>query len=88
MARREENECAWCAEIIDVEKRLVGCDWRVFCSSACVEAAEARSLQEKNRLQIAHFSTTHAQEVRSDSNLDSDRSGQPSAKADPACGKS
>ena len=43
MARRDEDECAWCAERTDDERRIVGRDWKVYCSPACVRAGESHS---------------------------------------------
>lgn len=52
MARRDENECAHCAETMDVERRYVGKDWRVYCSPACQLTGEICSAQEDARRHI------------------------------------
>jgi hypothetical protein len=46
MARRNENECAYCAEEMMTERCVVGRDWKVYCSPRCAEAGEALSLRE------------------------------------------
>jgi 1-acyl-sn-glycerol-3-phosphate acyltransferase len=46
MARRIENECAYCAEEIEPGKGFVGQDWKVYCSQSCVEAGESISKEE------------------------------------------
>ena len=33
MARRDENECAHCAEEMELNARCVGQDWKVYCST-------------------------------------------------------
>lgn len=50
MARRTENECAYCAEEIEREKRVVGKDWKVYCSTACARAGEEMSRGEWQKL--------------------------------------
>jgi hypothetical protein len=46
MARRTENECAFCAEEITTEKEIIGKDRKVYCSQSCAESGEAISLEE------------------------------------------
>ena len=46
MAKRIENECAFCAEEIIEDKEVVGKDWKVYCSELCAEAGEKMSLEE------------------------------------------
>lgn len=46
MARRIENECAYCAEEIKPEKGVIGRDWKVYCSEACAESGETLSARE------------------------------------------
>ncbi|HKX27335.1 MAG TPA: lysophospholipid acyltransferase family protein [Blastocatellia bacterium] len=50
MARRIENECAYCAEEIEPEKGFIGRDWKVYCSLRCVEAGESISRAELDQL--------------------------------------
>jgi len=50
MARRTENECAYCAEEIEAEHEIVGKDWKVYCSSVCAKMGETISDQEWQRL--------------------------------------
>ncbi len=37
MARRDENECAYCAQELAPAARVIGQDWKVYCSEACAE---------------------------------------------------
>jgi len=46
MAKRIENECAFCAEEIAAGTAVVGKDWKVYCSEGCAEAGEMISLEE------------------------------------------
>lgn len=50
MARRIENECAYCAEEIEGEHETIGKDWKVYCSKACTEMGETMSDQEWRKL--------------------------------------
>ncbi len=50
MAKRIENECAYCAEEIEVERGMVGKDWKVYCSMVCAHAGEEMSRGEWQRL--------------------------------------
>src|SRR5690242_4606496 len=46
MAKRIENECAFCAEEIIEGEEVVGKDWKVYCSEQCAESGEKMSLDE------------------------------------------
>ena len=46
MAKRIENECAFCAEEIVEGEEVVGKDWKVYCSELCADAGEKMSLEE------------------------------------------
>jgi hypothetical protein len=46
MAKRIENECAFCAEEITEGEEVVGKDWKVYCGEQCAEAGEKISLEE------------------------------------------
>jgi len=46
MAKRIENECAYCAEEIIEGEEVVGKDWKVYCSERCAEAGEKISVEE------------------------------------------
>ncbi|HEY8459033.1 MAG TPA: hypothetical protein VIM99_01565 [Blastocatellia bacterium] len=46
MAKRIENECAFCAEEIIEGEEIIGKDWKVYCSEQCAEAGEKISLEE------------------------------------------
>jgi hypothetical protein len=50
MARRIENECAFCAEEFEFDHGIVGNDWKVYCSATCAESGEALSDQEWRQL--------------------------------------
>ncbi|MDX2034739.1 MAG: hypothetical protein SF339_28960 [Blastocatellia bacterium] len=50
MARRIENECAWCAEEIFEEQEIVGSDRKVYCSATCAQSGETLSDDERRRL--------------------------------------
>jgi len=50
MARRTENECAYCAEELEDERQIVGKDWKVYCSTACAEMGETMSAIEWQKL--------------------------------------
>ena len=42
MARRNLDECAWCAEQMEDESRMIGRDWKVYCSPECARAGESQ----------------------------------------------
>jgi len=46
MAKRIENECAFCAEEIAADTGVVGKDWKVYCGERCAELGEMMSLEE------------------------------------------
>lgn len=50
MARRSENECAYCAEEIQRENSVVGTDWKVYCSAACAAQGQQMSSREMQEL--------------------------------------
>ncbi len=50
MARRIENECAFCAEAILEGEQVVGKDWKVYCSKTCAEAGEKISAEEWSKV--------------------------------------
>lgn len=50
MAKRIENECAYCAEEMELEQGIVGQDWKVYCSAGCARAGEEVSQREWQRL--------------------------------------
>jgi hypothetical protein len=43
MARYNENECAHCAEDLEITQSLIGRDHKVYCCEACRAAGEAAS---------------------------------------------
>lgn len=50
MARRSENECAYCAEDIVPGQEFIGKDWKVYCSAACAGMGEIISAREWQHL--------------------------------------
>lgn len=50
MAKRNENECAYCAEDLKPEHAVIGQDWKVYCSASCAQRGEALSVAEQSRL--------------------------------------
>lgn len=50
MATRNEQECAYCAEEVKSEARVIGRDWKVYCSGECAARGEALSRQESCQL--------------------------------------
>lgn len=50
MARRRDNECAFCAEEVDPDHALIGRDWKVYCCSGCAEKGELISQGEQRQL--------------------------------------
>jgi hypothetical protein len=50
MAKRIENECAFYAEEVVSEERVVGNDWKVYCSRRCAEAGETMSSEQWRQL--------------------------------------
>ena len=50
MARRIENECAFCAEEFDPNHGVVGNDWKVYCSADCAAGGEVLSSREWQQL--------------------------------------
>lgn len=67
MARRIENECAYCAKEIEAEESVVGKDWKVYCSAACARAGEEMSRGEWQRLM--RFVTSRRELVLSEQRL-------------------
>ncbi len=50
MARRIDNECAYCADEVRIEDQVIGNDWKVYCSDKCARSGQEVSLREWNRL--------------------------------------
>lgn len=55
MAKRNENECAFCAEEIEREQAVVGQDRKVYCSRECAVRGESLSVIEFGQL-MRHIS--------------------------------
>jgi hypothetical protein len=58
MAKRNENECAFCAEELSAEQPVIGQDWKVYCSPACARRGEALSSAEMAKL-MQHICDRH-----------------------------
>ena len=58
MARRIENECAFCAEAIEPRTAVIGQDWKVYCSTTCAHRGEDLSVRELTQL-MQHVSDRH-----------------------------
>lgn len=50
MARRSENECAFCAEEVEPQAVVIGKDWKVYCSTTCAQRGEDLSVHEITQL--------------------------------------
>ncbi|MFZ4628274.1 MAG: hypothetical protein ACOYNR_08100 [Blastocatellia bacterium] len=50
MSRRQEEECAFCAELLDPESACLGDDRKVYCSPGCARAGEVLSRREHERI--------------------------------------
>lgn len=62
MARRVENECAYCAEELACKQGIIGDDWKVYCSANCARMGENISTREMQRLMsVAIPSRDHSQ---------------------------
>ena len=60
MARRVDNECAYCAEEVElIEDALVGKDWKLYCSSDCAKRGEVLSLREMERMMSVAIPSRH-----------------------------
>lgn len=60
MARRNENECAFCAEEVEMQLAVIGQDWKVYCSTTCARLGEDLSIREVTQL-MQHISDRHQQ---------------------------
>jgi hypothetical protein len=58
MAKRNEDECAFCAEEIKQEQAVVGQDWKLYCSRECAVRGETLSVIEFSQL-MRHISDRH-----------------------------
>jgi len=62
MAKRIENECAFCAEEIGEGEEVVGKDWKVYCSERCAEAGEKMSIEEWRKvMEIGEWNMGHGE---------------------------
>ena len=59
MARRVENECAYCGEEMGLEFGIVGADWKLYCSSDCAYLGERLSIREMERLMSVAIPSRH-----------------------------
>lgn len=57
MAKRIENECAYCAEETEPDRGIIGEDWKLYCSFDCAKRGESLSLREMEQfMKVATFS--------------------------------
>ncbi len=59
MARRNENECAYCAVELGLEQAFVGKDWKIYCSANCLELGEKLSIREMEQLMKVMVPSRH-----------------------------
>ncbi|MFN0112420.1 MAG: hypothetical protein ACKVZH_26480 [Blastocatellia bacterium] len=59
MARRVENECAYCGEEMELDLGIIGADWKLYCSSDCVYRGEQFSTREMERLMSVAIPSRH-----------------------------
>ena len=59
MARRNENECAYCAWELELEQGLVGNDWKIYCSASCLDHGERLSVREMEQLMKVMVPSRH-----------------------------
>ena len=55
MARRDEQECAYCAEYLTLEDSIIGRDWKVYCSVECAEAGARITEAEATRWHLSQL---------------------------------
>jgi hypothetical protein len=60
MAKRIENECAFCAEEIVEGDEIIGKDWKVYCGKQCAVAGEKMSLEEWRKVMLIELVTADA----------------------------
>ena len=58
MAKRDEKECAFCAEEVRLAQAVIGRDWKVYCSPVCAQRGEALSVAETAKL-MQHICDRH-----------------------------
>lgn len=59
MARRNENECAYCAVELGLEQAFVGKDWKIYCSANCLELGQRLSIREMEQLMKVMVASRH-----------------------------
>lgn len=59
MARRVENECAYCGEELVIETGVIGKDWKLYCSIDCSDSGERLSLREMKQLMRVMIPSRH-----------------------------
>lgn len=59
MARRVQNECAYCGEELEIEIGTIGKDWKLYCSADCANRGETLSLREMECLMSAAIPSRH-----------------------------
>lgn len=59
MARRVENECAYCGEELEIEIGIIGEDWKLYCSADCLKHGETLSRREMERVMSVAIPSRH-----------------------------
>lgn len=59
MARRVENECAYCGEELELETGIIGQDWKLYCSTDCSDCGERLSRREMEHLMRVAIPSRH-----------------------------
>ncbi|MDX2044453.1 MAG: hypothetical protein SF097_24800 [Acidobacteriota bacterium] len=59
MARRVENECAYCGEELELEFGIIGQDWKLYCSTECTHRGERLSRRETEQLMRVAIPSRH-----------------------------
>ena len=59
MAKRIENECAYCAKETELDQGKIGEDWKLYCSVECAKRGERLSLREMEQLMSVAILSRH-----------------------------
>lgn len=55
MARHNESECAYCAHDLLLDDKVIGRDWKVYCSAECAEVGAQLSEAEATRWYLSQI---------------------------------
>ncbi len=63
MSRRVDNECAYCAEAVQIAEDqfngIIGKNWKLYCSRECANQGEVLSLREMERIMSVAIPSRH-----------------------------